>query len=80
MGIDEMIAASNPDYRFYKCDSSIKGRHYLMLSLTGRAKEDWFSLGEVFDISGKDIRPELYISAVGSTFEEALANAIERIK
>lgn len=79
-GIDDKIRNTNPDYRFYRCDSSIEGRHNLWLCLTGQAKEDWFLQGEIIDAAGNDTRQKLYVTAIGKTFEEALDAALAEIR
>lgn len=76
-GLEAMLGKVPENYRLYKIDASIEGRYVVMFTLKGQDREDWFTQGEVLDNTGKDVRPQLYLSGLGTTFTEAIAAALK---
>ena len=64
-------------YRLYTVDASIEGRASIMFILKKELRDDWHLQGEVLDASGKDVRPELFITRI---FDGYLENAPDLAK
>jgi len=77
--IDEALSNIPKNYRIYTVDASILGRYSVSITLKGEERDLWFLSGEVLDKTGKDIRPNLYVSGTGKSLALAITDAIKNI-
>ena len=78
--IDDALASLPMNYRLYTVDASIEGSVRVMLALIEPYRQEWFDMGEVLDVAGRDVRPALYLSGIGNTLVAAIENATKEAK